>query len=194
MANVYNHEGRLWELNTDDILVPPEKGGVVVRKIWCQMDSEADSVAFEIWNPRTAAVLDLSLSNVDITTSNTITDADTGGLIAGTTAGNWLHITDCTVAANNGWWRLKTDSSNDVQVVEIGANYRTSANVLTDGEDIKMRLRFYEPDTCIFIVNNTIGGSSSLHHPTLDFGPNGRWFSSLSMDANTGVLICVYIE
>ncbi len=181
MANTYNKLGKLWELTTDDILIPPRRGGTRIRKIFCQMNSEADIVQFETINLNTAAVLDVSLTNIDITTTNTI-------------AGQWLNITDCSIAANNGWWYLKTDTSPNAQVVEIGANIDGAAHALTDGEDIAARLRFYGAETCMAIVNDTLGGSSSIHHPTLDWEPKGRFFPSLSMTGFTGATCYVYIE
>ena len=194
MANTYNKLGKLWELTTDDILIPPRRGGTRIRKIFCQMNSEADIVQFETINLNTAAVLDVSLTNIDITTTNTITDADGGGVLLNTIAGQWLNITDCSIAANNGWWYLKTDTSPNAQVVEIGANIDGAAHALTDGEDIAARLRFYGAETCMAIVNDTLGGSSSIHHPTLDWEPKGRFFPSLSMTGFTGATCYVYIE
>lgn len=194
MANVYNKFGKLWELNTDDILIPPRRGGTRIRKIFLQASAETDGASFEVLNLNTAAVLDVTLTNIDVTTTNTITDADSGGVLLGTAAGQWLNITDCSTAANNGWWYLKADTDANNQVVEIGANIDGAAHALTDGEDMVARLRFYGAETCMYIVNDTIGGSSSLHHPTLDWGPKGRFFPSLSMTGFAGALCNVYIE
>ena len=194
MANTYNKFGKLWELNTDDILIPPSRGGTRIRKIFFQANSEADVVGFEVLNLNTAAVLDLTLTNLDVTTTNTITDADSGGVIVGTAAGQWLNITESTTAANNGWWYLKTDTDADNQIVEIGANIDGSAHALTDVEDMQARLRFYGAETCMAVVNDTIGGSSSVHMPTLDWEPKGRFFPSLSMTGFTGATCYVYIE
>ena len=135
MANTYNKLGKLWELTTDDILIPPRRGGTRIRKIFFQANSEADLVNFEVLNLNTAAVLDVTLTNIDITGTNTITDADSGGVLLGTAAGQWVNITDSSTAANNGWWYLKTDSSSDAQVVEIGANIDGAAHALTNVEE-----------------------------------------------------------
>lgn len=194
MANTYNKFGKLWELDTDDILIPPSRGGTRIRKVFLQADSEADVVSFETLNLNTAAVLDVTLTNITVSGTNTITDADSGGVLLGTAAGQWLNITESTTAANNGWWYLKTDSSADAQVVEIGANIDGAAHALTDASSQSARLRFYGAETCMHIVNDTIGGASSIHHPTLDFGPKGRFFPSLSMTGFTGALCDVYIE
>lgn len=194
MANVYNKLGKLWELDTDDILVPPSRGGTRIRKIFLQASAETDGVQFETLNLNTAAVLDVTLTNITVSTNNTITDADSGGVLLGTAAGQWLNITDCSTAANNGWWYLKTDTSANIQVVEIGANIDAATHILTDGTGMSARLRFYGAETCMYIVNDTIGGASSLHHPTLDWGPKGRFFPSLSMTGFAGALCSVYIE
>ncbi len=194
MANVYNKLGKLWELTTDDILIFPRRGGTRIRKIFFQANSEADLVNFEVLNLNTAAVLDITLTNIDVTGTNTITDADSGGVLLGTAAGQWLNITDSSTADNNGWWYLKTDSSANAQVVEIGANIDGAAHALTNVEDMVARLRFYGAETCMAIVNDTLGGSSSIHHPTLDWEPKGRFFPSLSMTGFTGATCYVYIE
>ncbi len=194
MANVYNKLGKLWELTTDDVLIFPRTGGTRIRKIFCKMNSEADLVNFEVLNLNTAAVLDVTLTNIAFSGTNTITDSDAGGVLLGTAAGQWINITDCTTAANNGWWYLKTDSSANAQVVEIGANINASTHVLTNASTQTARLRFYGAETCMAIVNDTIGGSSSVHHPTLDWEPKGRFFPSLSMTGFTGATCYVYIE
>ncbi len=194
MANTYNKLGKLWELTTNDILIPPRRGGTRIRKIFFQANSEADVVNFEVLNLNTAAVLDITLTNIDVTGTNTITDADSGGVLLGTAAGQWLNITDSSTADNNGWWYLKTDSSDNAQVVEIGANIDGAAHALTNVEDMTARLRFYGAETCMAIVNDTLGGSSSVHHPTLDWETKGRFFPSLSMTGFTGATCYVYIE
>ena len=194
MANVYNKLGKLWELTTDDILIPPRRGGTRIRKIFFQANSEADVVNFEVLNLNTTAVLDVTLTNIDVTGTNTITDADSGSVLLGTAAGQWLNITDSSTVDNNGWWYLKTDSSDNAQVVEIGANIDGAAHALTNVEDMTARLRFYGAETCMAIVNDTLGGSSSVHHPTLDWETKGRFFPSLSMTGFTGATCYVYIE
>jgi len=194
MANTYNKLGKLWELNVDDILIPPSRGGTRIRKIFLQANSEADLVNFETLNLNTAAVLDVTLTNIAFSGTHTITDTDSGGIFVDTAAGQWLNITDCTTAANNGWWYLKTDSSTDAQVVEVGANIDGATHTLTTASTQTARFRFYGAETCMHLINDTIGGSSSIHHPTLDFGPKGRFFPSLSMTGFTGALCDVYIE
>ena len=194
MANTYNKFGKLWELTTDDILIPPRRGGTHIRKIFLQASAETDGVSFETLNLNTAAVLDLTLTNVAFSSTNTITDTAGGADFIGTAAGQWLNITECTTAANNGWWYLKTDTSTDVQVVEVGANIDGATHTLTTASTQSARFRFYAAETCMYLVNDTIGGSSSLHHPTLDWGPKGRFFPSLSMTGFAGALCNVYIE
>ncbi|KKL78572.1 hypothetical protein LCGC14_2023500 [marine sediment metagenome] len=194
MANVYNKLGKLWELTTDDILIFPRRGVTRIRKIFCQMDSEADIVQFETINFNTAAVHDLTLTNLTFSGTNTITDADGGSVMSSTAAGQWINITDCTTAANNGWWYLKTDTDANNQIVEIGANIDAAAHALTNGTTQTARLRFYGAETCMAIVNDTLGGSSSVHHPTLDWETRGRFFPSLSMTGFTGATCYVYIE
>jgi len=192
MANTYNKHGKTWELATDDILQSPDHSGVWIRKIFFQMNSEADGVYFKTINLETAAIHDNTLTNLAFSGGHTITDSSTGNVWSGTNPGDWIRITGCSTAANDGWWYLKTDSSDSIQVVENGDNI-DGTHGLTTASGATARIRVYTPETSMYVVNDTIGGSSSIHMPTIDWGPRGRFFHTLSMQAFSGALAVVYI-
>ena len=102
-------------------------------------------------------------------------------------ANDWVNITECSVAANDGWWYLETASSANAFNIEHTSVIKGSTHAFTAGGTKSARIRIYTPVECAMIVADTDGGSGTpIHHPIVDFGDRGRWFTNLSFQtANT---------
>ena len=193
MANDYNNDARFWVLDTSDILHSPDRGGLWIRKVKLIVATEAQSATFYmIPSVDSATDHDDYFTNIDITSTSTVTDADTGNVWDSTAVGDWMYITESSTAANDGWWRIKTDTSASIQVVENSVDIG-GAHALTNVEDMSARVRTYSPQECMILQGNTSDGTS-LHHPELDWGNMGRWFPNLSFSLTTSDFVHVYLR
>ena len=149
MANDYNNDARFWILDTSDILHSPDRGGLWIRKIKLIVATEAQSATFYMI-PSVDSTTDHDdfFTNIAITSTATVTDSATGNVWDSTAVGDWMYITDCSTAANDGWWRIKTDTSASIQVVENGVNIG-GAHALTNGTGLSARIRTYSPQECM---------------------------------------------
>lgn len=194
MANAYYQHEKLYELATDDILHAPNGSAIWVRKIFFQCSTETDGVNFHMLSPETTADSDVLFTNINITASTgAITDAATGTEWSAGAVGDWVHIVDGTQAVNKGWYYLKTYTDGANFNVEVGDNI-DGARTLADATGETYHIRIYTPKVCMAMVNDTIGGASSIHHPTLDWGEKGRFFPNLGMYGFAGSVCYLYLR
>ena len=178
MANAIDNGSKLHVLDTSDIIYPDRP--ICVRMFQMVASAAADVVQFYTLVAGTTADHDNYFSNLTFTT-DAVTDAATGDKWTGIAANDWVHITECSIAANNGWWYLQTDGGNSTFTIEHTSVIKGTTHVLTAGTTASARIRTYTPTKCATVIADTDGGSGTpIHHPVLDFGDKGRWFFNLS--------------
>ena len=185
MANAIDNGTKLHILDTSDIVYPDRS--ICVRMVQMTATAKADAAQFYTLVAGTTADHDNYFSNLTITNTYTITDAATGDKWTGIAANDWVHITECSIAANNGWWYLQTDNGNSTFDIDHTSVIKGTTHALTNGTTMSARIRTYTPVECMAIVADSAqAAAASIHHPVLDFGDKGRWFHNLSfVTANT---------
>ena len=191
MANIYNE--KLWILSINDIVNSPARGPVCIWKARIVVAAEGQSATLKLV-PSVDSTTDHddTFTNLKFATTY-IEDTAAGGIWDATAAGDWIYITDCSTAANNGWWYIKTDDSTDKQTIENGANI-DGAHSFTAVTGASARVRTYSPEVCMVLQPDTIGGTASLGHYEEDWGDKGKWFTSLSVHLTTSDIVYLYIK
>lgn len=191
MANAIDNGTKLHILDTSDIVYPNRP--ICVRTVQMVATAAADVAQFYTLVAGTTADHDNYFSNLTITDTYTITDAAAGDKWTGIAANDWVHITECSTAANNGWWYLQTDNGNSTFDIEHTSVIKGTTHALTNGTTISARIRTYTPTKCATIIADTDGGSGTpIHHPIVDFGDRGRWFTNLSFQTADTLNINLY--
>ena len=193
MANIYNE--KLWILSINDIVNSPARGPVCIWKARIVVAGEGQSATLKlIPSVDSTTDHDNTFTNLAFADTNKITDGDGGTIWDSTAAGDWMYITECSTAANNGWWYIKTDTDDDNQVVEIGDNIDGAHKFTNVTDSATARVRTYSPEVCMVLQPDTIGGTSSFAHYEEDWGDKGKWFTSLSVHLTTSDLVYLYIK
>jgi len=166
---------KLWILDTTDLISATP---ICIRKIQMIATAAADVGTFYSLAGSVAADHDNYFTNLNFDSNTyTITDAATGNKWTNIAANDWVHITDCEIVANNGWWYLEADGGNSTFDVEYTSVIGGSTHALTAGDGKYARIRTYTPEICMKIIGDNV---TTLVHPTLDWGDKGRWFDNLS--------------
>lgn len=191
MANIYND--KLWILSITDIVNSPARGPVCIWKARSVVASEGRVATLKL-----IPSVDSTTDHDNIFTNLTfavdrITDAAGDGKWDSTATGDWMYISECSTAANNGWWLIDTDSSDDIQILENDKNI-DGTHTLTVATSATARVRTYSPEICMVLQPDTIGAGSSLAHYEEDWGDKGKWFVSLSVHLTSGDLVYLYLK
>lgn len=191
MANAIYTGTKFHILTTSDIVFTTP---MCVSKLQMRATAAADEAHFYTLVAGTAADHDNHLTNLTFDANTyTITDADTGDNWTDIAANDWVHITECSIAANNGWWYLKADGGNSTFDIDHTSVVKGTTRVLTAGTSASARIRTYTPTECAMIVADTDGGSGTpIHHPIVDFGERGRWFTNLSFQTADTLEVHLY--
>jgi len=189
MANAIYTGTKFHILTTSDIVFTTP---MCISKLQMKATVAADEAHFYTLVAGTSADHDNYFTNLTFD-ADTVTDAATGDKWTGIAANDWVHITECSVAANNGWWYLKTDGGNSTFDIEKTSVIKGSTHQFTAGSTKSARIRTYTPVECAMIVADTDGGSGTpIHHPIVDFGDRGRWFTNLSFQTADTLEVHLY--
>jgi len=176
MANSIETKSKLWILNTSELI---SAAPICIHKVQMIVNATSDVGTFYSLFGSTATDHDNYFTNLTFNANTyTILDAATGNKWTNIAANDWVHITECSIAANDGWWYLKTDGGDSTFDIEHTTLVRGVARVLTAGTSATARIRTYTPEICMKVIADNI---STLSHPVpLDWGDKGRWFENLS--------------
>ena len=172
MANVLNKFSRLYTFNIAE-LVSTEP--ITVRKIVFRPEQETHTAVLDTCDLSATPDCDAELLLASVASTSQITAAS-GTPFNGAAVGDWLQITDCNTAADDGWYLIKTYTSTTVIVVEKGIN------ALTDGSGtVNMRIKIWSPEHAMNFVAEDTGVTVNQVKHELDWGDRGRIFSNLSL-------------
>ena len=174
MANALNKFSRMYTFNIAELV---SMGPITVRKAIFRPAREAQTAVLQTCDLSAAAVCDAILTNVKVENTSEITDLDSGGPFNGAAVGDWLEITDCSNADDDGWYLISAVADTHGITVEDGIN------ALTDGTDsIVMHIKVYSSEDAMMFVSDdvTTTVNNTMKHE-LDWGDRGRIFSNLSM-------------
>ena len=186
MANTMDVMTRLWIMTTSELMTAKP---ICIRKVQLLATAKADVVHFYSLPGSTAADHDNYFTNLAFDANTyTITDSATGNIWTGIAANDWVHITECSITANDGWYYLKTDGGNSTFDIEH------TTNALTAGTGASARIQTYTPTESMMLIGDTLDGTA-FTHPILDWGDKGRWFEGgLSFQTADTLSAYVYIK
>lgn len=173
MANVLNKFSRLYIFNIAELI---SEDPIIIRKIVFRPQADTNTAVLHTCDTSATPDCDAILAGATIADTYTLTAAS-GTPFSGAATGDWLHITDCNTAADDGWYFIKTYSSTTEIVVEHGIN------PLTDGSGtVNMRIRTYSPENAMmFVADDAVAGTANVIKHEIDWGDRGRWFANLSL-------------
>ena len=187
MANVLNKFSRMYTYNIAELV---SEEPITVRKVIFRPARETQTAVLQTCDLSATAACDAILTNVTVASTSTITDDDAGDPFDGAAVGDWIEITDCTTATDDGWYLIKTYTDENGIAVEDGIN------ALTDGSSITMHIKVYTSEDAMMFVSDdvTTTVNNTMKHE-LDWGDRGRIFSNLSMKSisSTTCKLDIYI-
>lgn len=195
MSNVYNDDARLWTLDDDDILSRKNKtdagSGLVstcVRMVRYRPATTGQSVRFQTLNTSDTPTLEISADTYTVTNVKRITDASSGAVFTGATAGDWVNIRTSSSGNNLGWYLIDAvDGSKHYIDVAYG-----SAPLTNDTTKV-YEINIYTPEICMNLVSMTSSSDAEVLTEVIDWGPYGRVFTNLAMYPISGGACDVYL-
>jgi len=183
MANVNNKHSKLMTLITADLVSTTP---IHVRKVRFRPTGETQTAVLQTCDLGASADCDAFLTGATVASTSQITAAS-GTPFSGAAQGDWLHITDCNTAADDGWYYIKTYTSTTVIVVEKGIN------ALTDGSGtVNMHIQIYSPADAMLFVADDSGVTVNTITDELDWGDKGRWFNNLALYSISAGVVDLY--
>lgn len=173
MTNVLNKFSRLYIFNVAELI---SEGPIIIRKIVFRPQADTHTAVLQTCDTSVAPDCDAELLGATVASTSVITAAG-GTPFNGAATGDWLHITDCNTAGDDGWYFIKSWGSNTAVTVEKGLN------ALTDGSGtVNMRIKTYSPENAMqFVADDAVFGTANVIKHEIDWGDRGRWFANLSM-------------
>ncbi|GAF92981.1 unnamed protein product, partial [marine sediment metagenome] len=195
-SNVYNTQGKLYVLDTNDIISLADTAdfGSGLRPVCVQMiryrpAATGGAVGFQTLDRSKAVTVAIAADSYTVTSTYRITDVSSGGVFSGAAAGMWANIKHSSSGYNEGWFLITAvDGSSHYIDVAYG---RALNNDIAETYTIDI----YTPENTVILVSETgDSGAQSIASEVIDFGPGGRIFENLSMYAIVGGTADVYVK
>lgn len=173
MANYFYNQSRLNIFNIADLV---SMSPIKIRKVRFRPAGETNTAVLQTCDVNATPDCSEKLLLATVASTSVITAAS-GTPFDGAATGDWLHITNCSTATDNGWYFIKTYSTTTSITVENGVN------ALTDGSgDVTMNIEIFSPENAMMFVADDISTlGDNVVKDVIDWGDKGRWFPNLSM-------------
>ncbi len=196
MGNIFNEHGRLYILDTDDIITlwnqsaasgTPARGlkSIHVRMICLRPNAVSNSVEFHTLQVNSTPTLDIDDDTFTVTSTSRITDDGGGTIFTGASIGDWVNIHSSPTSGNNtGWYYINAVAGGKTYI-----DVEDSTNALTDEASKVYSMDIYTPEKCAHLVSQ----GTEVVTEKLDFGHKGRRFINLGMKSLTAGHVDIYI-
>jgi hypothetical protein len=193
MSNIFNDQGRLYTLDTDDIITlwnhlatsgTPARGlkSIWIDKICLRPSAASNSVEFHTLQVSKTPTIDIDDDTFTVTSTSRITD-DSGTIFSGAAIGDWVNIHSSPTSGNNtGWYYINAVAGGNTYI-----DVEDDTNALTDEANKIYSMDIYTPEKCIHLV------SRGTEVVTEKFDGKKKHFINLGMKALTAGAVDIYI-
>jgi len=184
MANLMG--GRICVLDTDGFI---SSSPVTVRKAVLFPNAADDVATFRSWGPSVGgAAARTAMTGKTVTVTSTTTITSTGNFEAAeVVVGDMMEIKKTSTGNNLGYWQVKTRSSDNAIIIDIGAGLYDQGGAQTNEAS---KVYSWQMHPSVVVMNLSCMDANEPYG--LDFGDKGFTFPNLSLDA-IGTSCTVYL-